>query len=93
MLTIVPEGGLCNRMRTIASAYALAQNTNRRLRVIWVVNDQLGADYKDLFLSSDAFKVKSLFQSKFNRPLTRFYFYKYRPVSKWQNWLRSRSFE
>lgn len=93
MLTIVPEGGLCNRMRSIASAYALARKTNRKLRVIWLINNELGAAYEDLFLFNNAFEVKNLFRSNFNRPLTRFYFYKYRPITKWQRWLRNQSFD
>lgn len=42
-------GGLCNRMRAIAAAYTLARISHRSLHVVWRRNDELGADFIDLF--------------------------------------------
>lgn len=43
-------GGLCNRMRAIATCLNLAKVSNRQLRIIWRNNPELGADFHDLFL-------------------------------------------
>ncbi|MCH5225345.1 MAG: hypothetical protein J1D77_05065 [Muribaculaceae bacterium] len=48
-LTVVPTGGLANRMRAIASAYALCKATNRNLKIIWQRNGELNASFSDLF--------------------------------------------
>ena len=34
-LLFVPSGGLANRMRAIASAYTLTQQTDSDLQVVW----------------------------------------------------------
>ena len=34
-LMFIPSGGLANRMRAIASAYALTQETESDLQVVW----------------------------------------------------------
>ena len=49
MITVVPIAGLCNRMRVVDSAIALAQATGKRLRVYWFANKDLQCDFKDLF--------------------------------------------
>lgn len=48
-LDINAIGGLCNRMRAIATACRLASASNRRLRVIWHSNDELRAPFNELF--------------------------------------------
>lgn len=48
-LTLLPIGGLCNRMRSIVSAKLVTEHTNHRLRVLWVKNQGLSARYSDLF--------------------------------------------
>lgn len=35
MITLVPSGGLGNRMRAIASGIALAEAANTPLRIVW----------------------------------------------------------
>lgn len=48
-LFVQPQGGLCNRMRTIAGAYKLAKITNRRLVVLWVRSSELNERFHQLF--------------------------------------------
>lgn len=49
MITLVPAGGLGNRMKAIASGIALAQAANTRLRIIWFQDWGLGCHFNDLF--------------------------------------------
>lgn len=42
-------GGLCNRMRTIASAVKLAKKLNCKMKVLWVKDKALNAPFKSLF--------------------------------------------
>ena len=49
-LTLLTLGGLANRMRAIASAMALAQDSGRPLKVLWPVNRELSACFDDLFI-------------------------------------------
>ena len=48
-LVVNAIGGLCNRMRSIATGVHLAQVSGRRLKVVWHNNSDLAADYSDLF--------------------------------------------
>jgi len=48
-LTFVPNGGLGNRMRAIASAYALMQQTGVSVRTVWIADWTLGAPFATLF--------------------------------------------
>ena len=48
-ITLVPIGGLCNRLRAIQSAIALANDCNVPLRVVWLRDQGLGARFTDLF--------------------------------------------
>ena len=49
MLIIEPLGGLCNRMRALDAAIALAQATRQPLYVIWVLDSSLNCRLEDLF--------------------------------------------
>jgi len=53
-------GGLCNRLRAIASAYSLAKVLHKELYVIWVVNNALGCRYDDLFIPPKMFSIFSV---------------------------------
>lgn len=92
-LTIVPQSGLCNRMRAIASAYNLAKTSSRKLKVIWKVNKNLGADYYDLFLPSNCFKVETLFPNDSKKLSKKLRSYKYQPVSQYQKWIQEYFFD
>lgn len=49
MVILIPICGLCNRMRTINSMYYFCKNTGKKLVVLWVINEDLGAATTDLF--------------------------------------------
>ena len=48
-LTLVPEGGLCNRIYAITSAVAFAKKHHLLLKVIWFKDRGMGAGFYDLF--------------------------------------------
>ena len=48
-LTLVPSGGLANRMRAVASAYSLCEATGSRLQVVWFRDWALDAAFNDIF--------------------------------------------
>lgn len=49
-LTLVPQGGLCNRLRAIASARYLTQHTPQlHVRVAWRVHGECAAEWHNLF--------------------------------------------
>lgn len=49
MLILVPGSGLGNRMRSVASAYALTRRYNTRLVVLWRHDRELNCDFYRLF--------------------------------------------
>jgi len=51
-LTLVPEGGLGNRMYAVTSAIAFAKEHNVRLNIIWFKDKGMGAGFYDLFTLS-----------------------------------------
>jgi hypothetical protein len=58
MITIVPGGGLANRMRAIDSAYNLAIQHKQKLKIVWIKNRDLNCSFDLLFKESDCFDVK-----------------------------------
>jgi len=48
-LTLVPDGGLCNRIYAVTSAINFAKNHNLHLTVIWFKDGGMGAGFHDLF--------------------------------------------
>lgn len=50
MITLVPYGGLANRIKAIDSALALAHDTGTRLRVLWFRDEGLNCRFDQLFL-------------------------------------------
>lgn len=49
-LTLVPLGGLCNRLRALLSARSLVDHDHElRVRVVWDANRDCAARYGDLF--------------------------------------------
>lgn len=57
MIIIKPLGGLCNRIRAIASAFFLAKDLNKKLIIIWNKDRYLGCKFRDLFEPIDDVKV------------------------------------
>lgn len=49
-ITLVPVGGLANRMKAIDAAYHLAKDCQSRLRVIWFKDQGLNCRFDQLFL-------------------------------------------
>lgn len=64
MLILSPHGGLCNRLRAIASANKLVNEYNDKLSIIWQVNNSLGCKFQDMFkineldLQNDRFEFR-----------------------------------
>jgi hypothetical protein len=65
MLIFEPLAGLCNRMRSLDSAMALADATGHELHVIWDLNRELNCRLEDLFELPAA--IKSLRQPRSGR--------------------------
>lgn len=53
MLTLVPLGGLCNRLRVVLSALQLATQTNGGITIEWASNKECQAFFNELFLPID----------------------------------------
>lgn len=49
MLTIMPEGGLCNRLFALHSAIRLSADFGQPLRVFWRINANFGCRLEDVF--------------------------------------------
>lgn len=65
-ITLVPRGGLANRMRAIASASALATRIGAKLNVVWIATKDLAALYSDLFLTDNLpFRLTELTRRRF----------------------------
>lgn len=52
-IKLVPTGGLCNRMRAIASGIAIAQHYQASIEILWNVRKGLNANFDQLFLPID----------------------------------------
>ncbi len=50
MLTIVPMGGLCNRLRVVLSALALSHDYDGQIRIEWGATAECKAWFEDLFV-------------------------------------------
>ncbi|KAA6306506.1 hypothetical protein EZS27_041837, partial [termite gut metagenome] len=49
MITLIPVGGLANRMHAIASALSLANDCNTHLRIIWYKDAGLNCEFHQIF--------------------------------------------
>lgn len=52
-ITLIPTGGLCNRLRAIASTLHVAKENSCTVHVVWNRYDQMNAKFKDLFKPID----------------------------------------
>lgn len=52
-ITLIPVGGLANRMKAIDAAIALAQKTEAKLRIIWFKDKGLNCRFEQLFEQFD----------------------------------------
>lgn len=64
MIILQPVGGLCNRMRAIASAMELAKRKQTKLLVLWQCNADLNAPFESLFKPIKDLKVINYKKSK-----------------------------
>lgn len=56
-IKLIPTGGLCNRMRAIASCIAIAQKKSARVSIYWNKYEGLNANFEELFFKIDTNKV------------------------------------
>lgn len=54
---VQPQGGLCNRMRTIAGAASLASKLGSDLTVVWASDSSLNIKFKDIFSLPSSVKI------------------------------------
>jgi len=59
-LILRPSSGLCNRLRSIASAVALAQALGARAQIKWFVDDAMAARFDELFEPCANFDIDNL---------------------------------
>lgn len=52
MITVLPEGGLCNRMRVVASSLILAKASCQPMRVLWHCTPDFNARFDNLFATA-----------------------------------------
>ena len=57
MIYIEPLGGICNRLRAIASAIWLSEKISKPLTVIWNVNKEFNITFESLFQPVKEFKL------------------------------------
>jgi hypothetical protein len=59
-ITLIPLGGLCNRMRSIAAGISLSEGIESQLHVLWFKNDKLYANFHDLFEAPASFSISEI---------------------------------
>ncbi|MEJ8756624.1 hypothetical protein WG947_06445 [Pontibacter sp. H259] len=59
MIYIVPNGGLCNRMRVIHSAFLLSEHIKETVKVFWIKDKGLNCNFSDIFspIESEYLKI------------------------------------
>lgn len=57
MILLKPNGGLCNRIRTIDSGIMLSQQIKKPLRVLWTLGPELNCSFNLLFEADPRFEV------------------------------------
>ena len=53
MITIIPEGGLCNRMRVVASAWLLASASGQPMKVLWYRTPDFNSRFDAIFSTNE----------------------------------------
>ena len=69
MIYIEPCGGLCNRMRVIASAATLAEKYDRDITVIWKLNKGLRCKFSFLFYPMELRGGIKIYETKYRYDL------------------------
>ena len=68
-ITLVPVGGLANRMRAIASAVELSRICNCGLNVYWFRDKGLNAHFRDVFCAMEDDRIRIIEENFFNKVL------------------------
>ncbi|HEV7330129.1 MAG TPA: hypothetical protein VGN63_03740 [Flavisolibacter sp.] len=73
MIYLLPHSGLANRIRVLVSGLAFADNLNQKLVIVWLKDNSLNCEFKDLFELHNRFSVyeDSFFLKLLNRMQTR----------------------
>ena len=78
MVYIVPECGLCNRMRVIDSGISLARKRKDRFTIFWKQNSELNAAFDDLFdpifIDNERVEVINFTNTEYNFDIYKSYF-------------------
>lgn len=67
MITLKPNGGLCNRLRMIDSGIVLSRDIRQPLKVLWMLTPELNCSYYDLFEDSEQFQVVDTEPSRWDK--------------------------
>ena len=94
--TIIPAGGLGNRIRVILSALQWQKDTGNKVRILWIQDEGLACSFDKLFMPIKELKEKrSLFWHKIYRkiylhsPLRFIYAYNYNEYDDLRKWIMS----
>jgi hypothetical protein len=60
MITIIPVGGLANRMRAMDSADHLGKHLNRKVHTVWVKDNAMKIGFSELFKPLPALRIESV---------------------------------
>lgn len=71
MLTLVPQGGLCNRLRVVLSAVQAKMSGAGPVRVEWGKDAECGAWFEELFVPIDMGNLRVVHRRWWARPITR----------------------
>ncbi|KAA6333310.1 hypothetical protein EZS27_018256 [termite gut metagenome] len=72
LISIIPYGGLANRLRVITSGIALANKRKCRLRIIWIERKELKCPYDKLLLKIDNIEIYNYTNNLFWQILIKF---------------------
>lgn len=69
-LILVPQGGLCNRLRLVLSAFGALKNGVAPIEIHWARNAECRAWFEDLFLPVDSEALRIVHRSLWAMPVT-----------------------
>lgn len=94
--TIIPAGGLGNRIRVILSALQWQKDTGKNVRILWIQDEGLACSFEKLFMPITEVKERrSLLCYKFFRkiylhsPLRYIYAYNYNEYENLREWIKN----
>ncbi len=56
-ITLIPNGGIGNRIRVISSGLNYAKKRNSKLNILWKLDEGLNCNFEDLFLSNPNIQI------------------------------------